>query len=110
MTEFPVIELNEDGFSITHTPEARSEFSWKDISSILGYKLDCKTDILNVLEFHFDTGHFIDAMSNWDGFEALCEGISSALDGLDPSWTKRLENMDAESEPMTIYDSHVNND
>ena len=76
---------------------------WDEIIRIGGYKLDGYTELFTVLELDDPSGHFIQMHADWPGFAQVVHAISIRIPAIGSNWMDAINNLEADSSPITVW-------
>lgn len=84
------VGTDEDGVWTEHAPGARMSLPWDELVSVSADVLNIPPDtVLVVVELGHASGHWLEWLSDMDGFDAAVDALSLRL-GLAEGWVDRV--------------------
>jgi len=100
---YPRLFADADGVWRQDKPDRKFGIRWDEICGVMGYKLDCVTEVDTVLELEFEHGHFIELNSTWEGFADVVTAITKTIPGLPVDWFEKIETLGADDDAIVAW-------
>ena len=103
MASDPRLSADESGVWREDVPGQPFCLPWEQITGVVGYRLDCITEVVTVIELDHPSGHWLEVHAGWAGFPEVVAAIGSKLPGISPEWFEEVRSRDVSDPPVEVW-------